>query len=357
MTGKERISRILRHQPADRIGIFEHFWGDTYKEYTSTGHIKHGENFDEHFGLDMGTCWAFDLTVDMDFQPVTVREDEDTVTVKDGNGALLRRHKHHDSTPEHVGFTVCEREDWEKAKPKLLEFCERRINFEAYRAAKAAAEKSGRFFCVGGVNVFECMHPICGHEHMLAGMALDPDWIADICTVYSDMIIKYWEYLFKNEGMPDGIWFYEDMGFKERPFMSPEMYKELLYPAHKKTIDWAHERSFPVLMHSCGFVEPLLPGMIEAGIDCFQTIEIKAGMDLLRIFREHGDKIALMGGIDVRALYTNDKAAIDRELESKIPIVKQGFGYIAHSDHSIPKTVDYETFRYYIDRALELGAY
>jgi uroporphyrinogen decarboxylase len=97
--------------------------------------------------------------------------------------------------------------------------------------------------------------------------------------------------------------------------------------------------------------------MIEAGIDCFQTIEIKAGMDLLRIYREHGDKIALMGGIDVRALYTNDKAAIDRELESKIPIVKQGFGYIAHSDHSIPKTVEYETFRYYIDRALELGVY
>ena len=49
--------------------------------------------------------------------------------------------------------------------------------------------------------------------------------------------------------MPDGIWFYEDMGFKERPFMSPEMYRELIMPAHKKTIQFAHDRNLPVIMN------------------------------------------------------------------------------------------------------------
>ena len=80
-------------------------------------------------------------------------------------------------------------------------------------------------------------------------------------------------------------------------------------------------------------------------------------MDLLRIHKNFGDKIALMGGIDVRCLYSNDKAIIDEELEKKIPIVKEGFGYVLHSDHSIPKTVDYETFQYYLRKALELGTY
>ena len=50
--------------------------------------------------------------------------------------------------------------------------------------------------------------------------------------------------------------------------------------------------------------------MIEAGIDCLQVIEIKAGMDLLLIHKLYGDKIALMGGIDVRVLYTNDRAPV-----------------------------------------------
>ena len=64
-----------------------------------------------------------------------------------------------------------------------------------------------------------------------------------------------------------------------------------------------------------------------------------------------------MGGIDVRALYTNDRQVIDRELEAKIPLVKQGFGFTLHSDHSIPRTVDFETYQYFIQRGLELGTY
>ena len=97
--------------------------------------------------------------------------------------------------------------------------------------------------------------------------------------------------------------------------------------------------------------------MIEAGIDCLEVIEVKAGMDLVKLHEQFGDRISFMGGIDVRTLYTNDRAVIDRELESKIPIVKQGYNFMLHSDHSIPKTVDFETYRYFIKRGLELGTY
>ena len=100
-----------------------------------------------------------------------------------------------------------------------------------------------------------------------------------------------------------------------------------------------------------------MPYMIEAGMDCLQVIEIKAGMDLLKLHKLYGDKIAFMGGIDVRTLYTNDREIITKELESKIPVVKQGFNYVVHSDHSIPKTVNYETYCFFLEKALELGKY
>ncbi|MBQ3141874.1 MAG: hypothetical protein IJC25_07925 [Clostridia bacterium] len=358
MTGKERFTRILKHQPVDRIGLFEHFWSDTQKAWTAQGHLRPGESFEDHFGYDIQTCWPFKLVADLDFVPQIVAEDEDTVTTINGNGATLRGHKHHDTTPEHVDFRVKEREDWERLiKPFLIEVDERRINFEAYRRVKKAAADAGRFFMWSGVNVFECMHPVCGHENMLVGMALDPEWIADMAMTYARLTVELQKILFEREGYPDGIWYYEDMGFKERPFMSPTMYRELIQPAHKYTIDYAKAHGLPVVMHSCGFVEPLLPGMIEAGIDCLQVIEVKAGMDLLKLHRLYGDKIAFMGGIDVRALYSNDKATVDAELEAKIPFVKQGFNYVLHSDHSIPKTVDYETYCYFIKKGLELGTY
>lgn len=357
MTGKERIEAILNHKPVDRIGVFEHFWDDTARTWQAQGHLKPGESMEDHFGFDMQELWAFNLVADLDFEQQIVAETENTMTILDGNGATLRRHKHHDTTPEHVDFSVQEREAWDERIKPLLTPDRRRINFEKYRTAKKEAAAAGRFFVWSGVNVFECIHPVCGHEHMLAGMALDPDWVKDMADTYAQLLIELMDILFAEEGLPDGIWFYEDMGYKNSPFMSPMMYRELIMPAHIKTCAYAHQRGLKVIMHSCGFVEPLLPHMIEAGIDCLQVIEVKAGMDLLRIHREWGDKIALMGGIDVRSLYSNDDAVIDRELESKIPIVKQGHGYMLHSDHSIPRTVDYRSFQHFISKGLELGRY
>ena len=357
MTGKERMQRILKHQPVDRIGLFEHFWNDTYKTWYEQGHVPGGQSFEDHFQFDMQECWAFNLVADLDFKQQVVTEDEDTITFLDGNGAILRRHKFHDTTPEHVDFTIKEREDWEKIKPLLLNPDPRRINFEGYRKVKKAAADAGRFFVWSGVNVFECIHPVCGHENMLVGMALDPDWVRDMAETYAKLTVELQKILFEQEGYPDGIWYYEDMGYKGSPFMSPQMYREIIKPSHIYTINYAKEHNLPVIMHSCGFVEPLLPDMIDAGIDCLQVIEIKAGMDLLKLHKLYGDRISFMGGIDVRTLYTNDRQVVLEELEKKIPLVKQGYNYVLHSDHSIPKTVDYEVYRYFIDKGLELGRY
>ncbi len=357
MTGIERTANMLKRQPIDRIALFEHFWNDTHSEWTKKGWVPADVPFADIFHFDMDECWAFTYTADLDFVPEVVEENEETRLVRDGNGALLRRHKLHDTTPEHVDFLVKERDAWEEfIKPKLTPD-PRRINFEAYRQKKEACRKNNRFFFWSGVNSFECMHPVCGHEHMLAGMALDPDWVLDMSNTYAELNLALQEILFEKEGKPDGIWYYEDMGFLGRPFMSPAMYKELLQPAHTRTIAYAHSLGLPVVMHSCGMVEKLLPGMVEAGIDCLQVIEVKAGMDLLRIHKEYGDRLSLMGGIDVRELYPNDLARVDRELEAKIPIVKQGYGYCLHSDHSIPCTVDISTYRYFIERAMKLGRY
>lgn len=300
---------------------------------------------------------GFDMTADFNFQPLVIEEDEETVLLKDGNGAFLRQHKLHNTTPEHVDFTVQNNALWESEIKPQLSPDKGRLNLNEYIERKRTASESGRFFCMAGINVFELMHPVCGHEHMLMGMAMDPEWVKDMANTYAELSINLMEMLFAEAGKPDGIWFYEDMGFKNRPFMSPQMYKEIIQPAHKRTIDYAHSRGLPVIMHSCGYIEPLLPGMIEAGIDCLQVIEIKAGMDLLKIHKKFGDKISLCGGMDARNLVANDLDAIKAELKEKIPIIKENFGYILHSDHSIPETCNYETYRFFVDEGLRLGTY
>jgi uroporphyrinogen decarboxylase len=359
LTGKERMARILDRKPVDRIAVYEAFWTETKVAWIEQGHLKSDELPNDHFNLDLQSCMPFNVVADLDFVDEVVQEDENTKLVRNGNGALLRWWKSKMGTPEHVDFGVKDESTWGRARELLRDSSKygRRINVENYRANRRDCVRSNRFFTLGMVNVFECMHPLCGHENMLVGMALEPQWVKDMCDVYSELTINLMEELFAAEGLPDGAWFYEDMGFKNKPFMSPAMYKDIVWPAHKRTFDYCHSKGLKVIVHSCGFIEPLVPGLIEAGMDCLQALEVKAGMDLVHMKKTYGDKIAFMGGMDVRPLVANDIKGIDAELESKLPAAMAGGGYCLHSDHSIPSEVKYETYKHFVDRGLEIGTY
>jgi uroporphyrinogen decarboxylase len=353
MTSIERVHATLNLKPVDQFPVHEDPWGETVKKWKEQGHIREDEDLAEHFNMDLRSGGWLNSVADLDFKPVTIEEDEDTILHLDGNGATLRSHKKHASTPEHVDFKVKDFATWkEHVRPFLAgPLDKRRIPFESYRKAKAFAKEKQRFFCWAGVAPFEQMHPVCGHEHMLAGMALEPEWVADMVDVYASLTIHCLEELFAAEGRPDGMFFYEDMGFKHKPFMSPAMYGELVQPGHKRLFDFAHAQGCRVIVHSCGYVEPLVPGLIEAGMDCLQAMEVKAGMDLPTLYRRFGKRIAFFGGLDVRTLISNDRKQIDAEMDAKLlPLVRGGGSFIVHSDHSIPPEVEHDTLVYFLER-------
>jgi uroporphyrinogen decarboxylase len=351
MTHKERFLNALARKPVDLLARGDSLWPETAARYLAEHKLKDGEDHVQHFDMSWRNAGWLDSTANLDFKPVTIEETDETILKLDGNGAKLRWWKKHSGTPEHVAFSVTDRTSWdEMIRPHLLKFDRRRINVADYSKARKMAASENRAFCWSGVAPFEQMHPVCGHENMLMGMALDPDWVRDMVMTFADFTIIHLETLFAEGGVPDAMWFYEDMGFKEKPFMSPAMYEEIMQPGHKKLFDFAHAKGLKVIVHSCGFVEPLVPGRIEAGMDCLQAMEVKAGMDLPRLARNFGNRIAFCGGIDIRIVASNDRRKIDDELNRKImPVLKAGGGYILHSDHSIPPDVEHDTLKYFFD--------
>ena len=295
----------------------------------------------------------------MDYVPEVLEEDSESVLIRNGNGAVLRKHKHGSGTPEHVDFAVKTRDDWERLiKPHMLEPDRRRIPWENYRRERQKAETNELYHTIGGLAPFEQMHPVCGHEYLLMGMALDPEWIRDMAETYVNLTITHFEMLFKEEGLPDAAWLSEDLGFKGKPFISPGMYEELLLPAHQRLFSYLHNRGLKVIVHSCGYVEPLVPGLIKAGMDCLQALEVKAGMDMPKLFRNFGHEISFCGNIDAKVMLENDLSKLKLELREKITPVLRGDGrYILHSDHSIPPQVDYATFKYFITEGAEPDFY
>jgi uroporphyrinogen decarboxylase len=369
LTGKERFSRILKHQPVDRIGLFEVYWRETANKWSAEGYFARPDMVSDHFGLDVrrtggeitpGDYRTINLVADLDAGDQVVEETESAKLIRDGNGALLRWLKDGSGAPEHVDFTVRDRQGWEEhIRPFLLDerSYERRINFESYRKLHAKCMQEELFMTCGVVGPFDQMSPMCGHEYLLMGMAWDGEWVRAMADLYATMLVHLLEILFEREGLPDGLWVWDDLGYKGRPFVSPKMYRALLFPAHKKIFDFAHSCGLPVVLHSDGYIEPLIPALIEAGIDCLQPLEVKAGMDLLKLKVQFGERIALIGGMDERVLETNDLRAVEAELLSKVPGVMAGSGYVLQVDHSVSPLVEYETYKFFVARGLELGTY
>lgn len=356
MTYKERFLASLNRKPVDRLPYCDGLWGETRRRYLEEGSMEESEDAIVHFDMSRRAGGWLNSTADLEFEDEVLEETDETILKLNGNGAQLRTWKSRSGTPEHVDFTVKDRAAWEELiRPHLVALDRRRIPFEGYREQKRIAADEERAFCWAGVAPFEQMHPVCGHEYMLMGMALDPDWVKDMVNVYADFTMMHLDALFAEEGVPDAFWFYEDMGFKERPFMSPDMYEDIVMPGHQKLFDFAHSHGKKVIVHSCGFVEPLVPGLVNAGMDCLQAMEVKAGMDMPRIAETFGDRIAFCGNIDIRIIASNDRQAIDEEITRKVtPVLKMGSGYILHSDHSIPPEVDHDTLAYFFQEGSRL---
>lgn len=357
MNSKERITRILNHQPVDRVGIYEQFWNDTYKKWIAEGKISKIEDLAERFDFDIMASGGINLMTDPVFEPKTIREDDDTVTFIDGNGATLRKNKNRDGVFEHVDFQIKCKEDWEKHVKPNLKPTLNRMAVKYYRETKEKAQREGKFLAFYSSNIFSYMTMLCGHEHLLYGMADDPTWILDMSETYSKLQCELQDMLFSKEGWPDCLWYTDDLGYKQAPFMSTAMFKELILPGYKRTFDHCHANNTPVVLHSCGFMEPFIESLIEIGLNCLQAMEVKAGMDVLKIHEKWGDKIALIGGIDARCLESNNKEEIINELDKKLSKLMTGYGYILHSDHSISNLVEYESFEYFMKLGNQIGTY
>jgi uroporphyrinogen decarboxylase len=369
IAGKERFQRILKHQPVDRIGLFEVFWRETAEKWSGEGYFAKPEDISDHFGLDVRRTGGeitpvpktlLNIIANLDAGEQIIEETETMKIVRNGNGAILRWRKDRSSAPEHMDFLVKDRKGWEEhIRPCLTntKLYRHRINDDLYRSDREHCDRHNVFYSAAVLGAFDSMVQMCGHERLLMGMAMDPDWVRDMGEVYATLTIDLLETAFEKNGLPDGLWVWDDLGFKQRPFMSPGMYRELIFPAHHRLFQFAHEKGLPVILHCDGLVESLISHLIEAGIDCLQPLEAKAGMDLLKLKKSFGERIALIGGMDVRELVSNDLGRVRRELEKKLPGAMAGSGYVLQVDHSVPDQVDYATYQYFVEEGMKMGVY
>jgi uroporphyrinogen decarboxylase len=157
-------------------------------------------------------------------------------------------------------------------------------------------------------------------------------------------------------GRLDGFVIWGDVAFKKGTFMSPRYWREFFKPWVAQMADAAHAAGLPVIYHGCGNVKAIFPDYIEMGVDAYNPLEAKAGMDVVDLRRQYGHRIGFCGNSDIQVWESGDHAAIRREVLRKLNAAKGG-GYIFQSDHSVSSCVSGRTYDYIVKLVREFGTY
>ena len=107
-------------------------------------------------------------------------------------------------------------------------------------------------------------------------------------------------------GLPDGhgievVFCGDDIAFTNGPFLSPRWFDEHYYDRLFRITSAYHSKGIKVLFHSDGNLNLILGGLVDAGIDGLNPIEVLAGMDVADIHHRY-PKLFMVGGIDVSQL-------------------------------------------------------
>jgi uroporphyrinogen decarboxylase len=153
----------------------------------------------------------------------------------------------------------------------------------------------------------------------------------------------------------------DDLGTQAGPQLSPRMYRRLVKPYQSQVWQFAKQRSgLPLFLHCCGGIYPLIPDLIEAGVDILNPVQISAvGMDPVRLKREFGaDLVFWGGGCDTqRVLPEGTPADVRDHVRRQIDILAPGGGFVFTQVHNILANVPPENVVAMFDAAQEFGAY
>jgi uroporphyrinogen decarboxylase len=388
-SSRDLINALLRKQAAERVGLMDSPWEDTIAAWVRQGYplrrvrkapgeqrwcaadgrwqpVEEAGEYDEpvpaweHFNYDMaGVGGWFDLMPRRGVSELIEETDEWRVS-RNGAGAALKYWKHKSGTPEHIDFLMTSRGVWERDyRPCVLTLDSARVDVAGARRGRAAAAAAGCWTHYGHLFVWELMRQSMGDITLYESLLLDPGWIHDYNRVYTDFFQQHYRYLFEQAGLPDGIWMYEDLGYRNGLFASPAVLAELIFPYYREMVEFFHGYGLPVVLHTCGSTREALPLIVAAGFDALNPMERKAdGNDPFAFAKQYGDKLAFIGGLDSRVFESNDRALIRREIIAYIEGMKaRGARLVFASDHSLSPIVRYDTYRAALDVYREVMYY
>jgi len=389
MNPRERIRAVVNFKRPDSLPWCEKFYDETVVKWFKEGlpadevtmidwEVRTGSvsllNWPVIKGFDLysyfGCCNIGGLSVPLDLGPIPrfrqriIEQNERYTDVLTQTGAVARRFRQAEyiwySMPMFLSFPVKDWRTWEEYRKRLDPYDPKRYpkdwEKDTYIEAFEDYENGGTVLYLSGFYGFAAQ--LMGIPACISMFYKDPELIEDMA--------EHWEF-FTIEAVKDAVetlkhridmvFWWEDMAERHGPCISPKLYREFLLPHYRKVAGFLRKNKIDrILMDSDGNIRPLLDLIVKAGITGLWPLEVNAGMDAIAIREEYGNSLFLMGNLDKRELAKGGEA-MRREVDSKVPKLKEIGGYVPGVDHLVHVEFTFRNFKEYADYVKSQLAY
>lgn len=226
-----------------------------------------------------------------------------------------------------------------------------------------ASPYHGRYAILGGdwSPFFHDMIDMLGMENAFLKMYDAPEIVDAILEHIVDYYLDVSRRIFEAAADVIDIFFIgNDFGSQTGPLLGEDLFRRFMMPHLSRMIDLGHEHDLKVMLHCCGGYAPLIPALIEAGLDGVHAVQpCCRGMDLRQLKADFGDKLLFNGAIDSHhVLIDGTPDEVRRRTRAVLEIMMPGGGYVAGASHDfILEETPVENVVAMFDTVAEYGRY
>lgn len=356
LTDRERFNNQMHYKTVDRCFNMEFgYWEENYElwDIFKDNGIENEGQANIFFNFDIIHSIGGNVWMSPPFENKIIEETATTKIIMNGDGLLAEVPKdNHDTIPHFLKSSIITPEDWEKCKaerfrrddPKRLVDIEKLKKLHpADRTYPLGVECGSMIGKIRDMLTFEGLAYACfDYPEMVE------DMVETCCLLvedFLDQILPHFDFDYASG--------WEDICFKNGPIVTVEFFKNVVMPRYKRINKKLKAHGIELWYTDCdGDVRPILPYLLEGGINCLFPFEVNGCAHPAELLNEYGKDLRIMGGFD-KIEMGKGKEAIKAYMESLVPLVERG-GYIPFCDHRCPPNVAPENYLYYLELKEEM---
>lgn len=362
MTNRERFNNVLSYQPVDRVPNYElGTWGQTVQRWIDEGMPEFAvyNNWFEgepYFGLERRGFATLNSRMVPQFDYEVLEETPDYLVARHGNGIVTRALKTGTvrgtrmTMDQYLYHPVTDRRSFEEIKKRYdpTTLVRYPLWWSEWVRAWQTRDYPVGLLHNGTFGLYSQLRSWVGTEEISYLFFDEPALVEEMIDFNTEFLLALVEPAL-GEVQFDFFNFFEDFAGKGGPLISPDIFRRFFLKYYQKIITRLRKAGIEHIWFDCdGDPEALIPLLLEAGVTLLWPLEQASGMDPVRLRKTYGRDLRLAGGID-KIEIAKGRAAIDAELNYKIPWLLEDGGYLPFLDHCFSPEISYDNFLYYLE--------